>query len=45
MAVQDLVFVPLGGIGEIGMNFSLYGLGHGARRKWLAVDCGVSFGD
>ncbi len=45
MANQDLVFVPLGGIGEIGMNFSLYGLGHGARRKGLAVDCGVSFGD
>ena len=40
---QELVFAPLGGIGEIGMNLSIYGLGAGRDRQWLAVDCGVSF--
>lgn len=39
----DLVFAPLGGVGEIGMNLSLYGLGDERRRQWLAVDLGVSF--
>ena len=39
----DLVFVPLGGLGEIGMNAALYGFGPPGRRKWLLVDCGVSF--
>jgi ribonuclease J len=43
MAGRELVFAPLGGIGEIGMNLSIYGLGDGARRQWLIVDCGVSF--
>jgi ribonuclease J len=40
---QELVFAPLGGIGEIGMNLSIYGLGDGRNKQWLAVDCGVSF--
>jgi ribonuclease J len=40
---QDLVFAPLGGVGEIGMNLSIYGLGTERRRQWLAVDLGVSF--
>jgi ribonuclease J len=40
---QELVFAPLGGIGEIGMNMSIYGLGDGKTRSWLAVDLGVSF--
>lgn len=40
---QDLVFAPLGGVGEIGMNLSIYGLGDERRRQWLAVDFGVSF--
>ncbi len=39
----DLVFAPLGGVGEIGMNLALYGLGDSRRRNWLAVDLGVSF--
>ena len=43
MAGRELVFAPLGGIGEIGMNLSIYGLGDGPRRQWLIVDCGVSF--
>ena len=40
---QELVFAPLGGVGEIGMNLSIYGLGTERDRKWLAVDLGVSF--
>ena len=40
---NDLVFVPLGGVGEIGMNMALYGFGHGKDRKWIMVDCGISF--
>ena len=40
---QQLVFAPLGGVGEIGMNLSIYGLGDGHTRSWLAVDLGVSF--
>ena len=43
MARPKLVFAPLGGVGEIGMNLSLYGLGDGGKRTWLAVDLGVSF--
>jgi ribonuclease J len=41
---QELVFAPLGGVGEIGMNLSIYGLGSESNRQWLAVDLGVSFG-
>ena len=40
---SELVFCALGGLGEIGMNAALYGFGPRARRKWLMVDCGVSF--
>ena len=43
-APGELVFAPLGGVGEIGMNLSIYGLGDSRRRTWLAVDLGVSFG-
>jgi len=43
-AVDELVFVALGGVGEIGMNLALYGYGHGRNRTWLAVDMGVAFG-
>ena len=39
----ELVFAPLGGVGEIGMNLALYGLGDGGKRTWLVVDLGVSF--
>src|SRR6202521_6117487 len=42
-ALEELVFAPLGGVGEIGMNLSIYGLGSERRRTWLAVDFGVSF--
>jgi ribonuclease J len=37
----ELLFLPLGGSGEIGMNLNLYGY----AGKWLMVDLGVTFGD
>ena len=40
----DLVFVPLGGTGEIGMNLNLYGLGPAGSERWLMIDLGVTFG-
>src|SRR4026209_2394891 len=40
---QEWVLAPLGGVGEIGMNLSIYGIGDERRRSWLAVDLGVSF--
>ena len=39
MRPNELVFVPLGGSGEIGMNLNLYG----HAGKWLMIDCGISF--
>jgi len=38
------VLLPLGGAGEIGMNFNAYGYGPEGARKWIVVDCGVLFG-
>ncbi|MFN8948408.1 MAG: MBL fold metallo-hydrolase, partial [Alphaproteobacteria bacterium] len=43
-AEDELVFVPLGGAGEIGMNLNLYGYGPENRRQWIMVDLGVMFG-
>ena len=40
---NELVFVPLGGIGEIGMNCYLYGLGPPDARQWLMLDLGITF--
>ena len=40
-ASNDLYFLPLGGSGEIGMNFNMYGF----KDNWLIIDCGVSFKD
>ncbi len=42
---DELVFLPLGGSNEIGMNFNLYGFGPEHDRKWIVVDLGVTFGD
>ncbi|MDI6026983.1 ribonuclease J [Corticibacterium sp. UT-5YL-CI-8] len=42
---DELVFVPLGGVGEIGMNFALYGFGPAATREWIVIDVGVTFPD
>lgn len=41
----ELVFVPLGGVGEIGMNFALYGYGPASNREWIVIDVGVTFPD
>jgi ribonuclease J len=38
---DQLVFLPLGGAGEIGMNLNLYGY----AGQWLMIDCGISFAD
>ncbi len=38
---DELLFLPLGGAGEIGMNLNLYG----HAGKWLMVDLGITFGD
>jgi ribonuclease J len=40
-AEDELIFLPLGGSGEIGMNMNLYGIG----GKWLLVDLGITFAD
>lgn len=42
---DELVFLPLGGCGEIGMNLNLYGFGPSHKRKWIIVDIGVTFGN
>jgi ribonuclease J len=41
---DELVFLPLGGLGEIGMNAALYGFGPELDRQWILVDCGMGFG-
>lgn len=38
---QQLLFLPLGGSGEIGMNLNLYAI----DNQWMMVDCGISFAD
>src|ERR1700722_18453654 len=43
--IDELTFAPLGGVGEIGMNLSIYGFGNRRHRAWLAIDLSVSFGD
>jgi len=40
---SELVMVALGGLGEIGMNVYLYGLGPPDERRWLMVDLGLTF--
>ncbi len=42
---DELVFLPLGGTGEIGMNFNLYGYGPPLERQWIAIDLGITFPD
>ena len=38
---KELIFLPLGGSGEIGMNVNLYG----CNGKWVMVDLGMTFAD
>lgn len=42
--MPEFVFLPLGGVGEIGMNLYVYGYGPEDAREWLIVDMGVTFG-
>ena len=42
---EELLFCPLGGSGEIGMNLNLYAFGKPNNHKWLIVDVGVTFAD
>jgi len=45
MSKEELLFCPLGGSGEIGMNLNLYAYGKEDDQKWIAVDMGVTFAD
>ena len=42
---DELIFCPLGGSGEIGMNMNLYAYGKPGAQKWIIVDVGVTFAD
>ena len=42
---EELLFCPLGGSGEIGMNMNLFGFGPQGDHKWIMVDIGVTFAD
>ena len=42
--MAELVFLPLGGCGEIGMNLNAYGYGPPSDRRWILIDIGVTFG-
>lgn len=42
---NELLFLPLGGCNEIGMNLNAYAYGPAHDRRWILVDVGVSFGD
>ena len=45
MSKEVLLFCPLGGSGEIGMNMNLYAYGKEDNQKWIIVDLGVTFAD
>ena len=42
---NELLFCPLGGSGEIGMNMNLFAFGKPGEHKWIMVDIGVTFAD
>ena len=37
---DELLFCPLGGSGEIGMNLNLFAYGKPENHKWIIVDIG-----
>ena len=45
MSKEELIFCPLGGSGEIGMNMNLFAYGSEMNQKWIIVDMGVTFAD
>lgn len=42
---ERLIYLPLGGAGEIGMNAYVYGYGQPGRERLILIDLGVTFGD
>ena len=42
---EELIFCPLGGSGEIGMNMNLYAYGDEDNKSWIIIDIGVTFAD
>ena len=42
---ERLIYLPLGGAGEIGMNAYVYGYGKPGKERLIVVDLGVTFGD
>ena len=45
MSANRLIYLPLGGAGEIGMNAYVYGYGPKGRERLILVDLGVAFPD
>ena len=45
MSTERLIYLPLGGAGEIGMNAYVYGYGKPGKERLIVVDLGVAFPD
>ena len=45
MTVERLIYLPLGGAGEVGMNAYVYGYGPKGKERLIIVDLGVTFPD
>ena len=45
MSSDRLIYLPLGGAGEIGMNAYVYGYGPAGQERLIIVDLGVTFPD
>ncbi|MDG1431311.1 MAG: ribonuclease J, partial [Paracoccaceae bacterium] len=45
MSNERLIYLPLGGAGEIGMNAYVYGYGRPGKERLILVDLGVTFPD
>ena len=45
MVPKSLIYLPLGGSGEVGMNMYIYGYGQSGFERYILVDVGVTFPD
>ena len=45
MVKENLIYLPLGGSGEVGMNMYVYGYGEPGLERFIIVDLGVTFPD
>jgi ribonuclease J len=45
MSKDRLIYIPLGGAGEVGMNAYVFGYGPKGRERLILVDLGVTFSD